>query len=383
MPDITDGLTEGGDEQNVNSLDGFAAAMAGLGVEPDEGESLSDTSVAAGLVEEPASAPERGPDGRFVPKEEAQDTPAPETAVDTSTEDPAVAAYLAKYNGDQAAALKAAADAQSVIGRQGTELGQTREQLARLEGQIQALMSQQATPTGPVLSADQVEEQAVELATSLGYHAAATKAANDSLAGDSRVYDVLLRNWVIEDPIGAQRFDLDFQLWKRSPEAQGQQPEETPVDPRLTTLIEQAEVQAMTDALGVVAGERGAAWAQIAPHMDAALENIHPSILALVASNDPVEKLEGTRMIADRATLLALQTGGTPAPNATQIAAQAAAEAVTARKVAGSQVASGSLRPAKPPEGEPMTVAEGIAAFKRELMATETTNVQDGLTYGK
>lgn len=377
MPDISEGLSVGG---TPATGDAFAAALAGkFGPAGDPIDGTVVETPTAPATAEPVVVPARDPEsGKFVPNEaKPAETPVVEALADTSTGDPAVDAYLAKYNGDEKAALKAAVEAQSVIGRQGTTLTQTREELARLQGIVETL--QHATPAGPVLSTEQVEERAVELSNGQGYFGAATQLANESLppalggVNDSRTYDALLRNWAIEDPISAQRFDLDFQLWKRD--------QNTPApaqDARLGAVLESAEVSGIAAVISAVATEKGDAWAAIEPHMNAALEQVPPAVLALVASSDPAEVLAGTRLIADRAQIIAL----TAAP-ASAAALQAAADAAVARKAAGSQVATGSLRPAEVLAGSPASKAEAIAKFKQELVAADTQSIADGLTFGK
>lgn len=369
MADISEGLSAGGAEPTG---DAFSAALAAK-LESAGGDLMAGSSSEAAT--EPATEPARDPEsGRFVPKEAAatEETPATEPAADTSTGDPTVDAYLAKYGGDVDAAIKAAAHQSDLIGRQGQELGTTREELAKLQGIVETLQ-RQPVQSAPAMSEDQIEEYAVEVSTQDGYFNGATRLVNESLAtgGSERAYDVLLRNWALEDPIAAQRYDLKFQMWKTEQSAPA--PEEAPTDPRLATVLDAAEVNSMAEVIGAVAQERGESWAGVAPFMDAALEQVDPSVLALVAN--PETRLRGTRMIADKAQLLALSGAG-------KSPAQIAAEAATARKVAGSAVATGSLRPAEEPAGAPSSRAEGIAKLKQAIVESDTTNVADGLTFG-
>lgn len=73
----------------------------------------------------------RGEDGRFVPKK-------------LEVDDPAVIALLDKYQGDPVKALKAAAEAQALLGRQASEIGELRAGQARIE---QRLETPQVAPT--------------------------------------------------------------------------------------------------------------------------------------------------------------------------------------------------------------------------------------------
>jgi hypothetical protein len=130
----------------------------------------------------------------------------------------------------------------------------------------------------------------------------------------------------------------------------------------------------MVDALGVIAQERGDTWKGIEPFMNAALEQVHPSVLALVASGSPEDRLAGTRMIADKAQLLALSGAKTPE--------QIAAEAAVARKQQGAAVATGSLRPAGEQQGAATTKEEAIRKFKDEILASGGMSTESGLTVG-
>ena len=82
--------------------------------------------------------------------ETEEETPVEETDTDLPEEweldlsDPRIAGYLAKYDGDLAKALNAAAEAQSMIGRQSSELGELRKLEQRLE-KMQATLEEQAT----------------------------------------------------------------------------------------------------------------------------------------------------------------------------------------------------------------------------------------------
>lgn len=364
---ISDGLSFGGADP-VSSETDFDAALAAK-FEAAGGDPLATPPDDAAT--EPATPQVRDPEsGQFAP---ASDTPAPGTEADTSTGDPVVEAYLAKYGGDTAAALKAAANQTDVIGRQGQELGQTRQELARLQGQVEALTATAAKPAAPALSNDQVEEYAVDVAVRDGYFQGATALANEGWTnGDERAYDTLIRNWALEDPIAATRFDGGFQAWKREQNAPA--PTAPATDPRLERVLDEQGVNDMVQTLDVVAKERGDTWAGIAPFMDAALEQVHPSVLALIASGSAEDKLAGTRMIADKAQLLALSGVQTPE----QIAAAAAVE----RKRAGAAVATGSLRPAGEQQGAPTTKEEAIAALKADILASGGMSTESGLTVG-
>jgi hypothetical protein len=186
MTSTTEGLEQVAPGEQVNSESGFAAALAAKGVEPDA-TTATDTSIASGL-ETAEPGPARGPDGKFVPKAAPTPTPdTPPTGADTSTDgdvftsdDPAVAALLAKYNGNVEEAIKGAAHMQSLIGRRDEEREQLSRELAELRGLVQGLQQGAQRPAAPVLSDEQVEEQSANLIGTLGHAPAATRAANES-----------------------------------------------------------------------------------------------------------------------------------------------------------------------------------------------------------
>lgn len=391
MTSTAEGLEQAGNAEAVNSEAGFAAALAAKGVEPDK-ETSSDTSVLAGLeTVEPAQA--RDPEtGRFVPKQ----APAADTSqgqgADTSTDggqftsdDPAVAAFLAKYDGNLEEAIKGAANAQSLIGRRDEEREALANQVAELRGLVEGLKTGMTTQQAPQprLSDEDVEETAANLVSQLGYAGAAERAANDSLAGDARVYDSILESWVIEQPIAAQRFDLDFQMWKReqaAPKPQAVQPDAW-VEERKT--VEQME-QTFASVRKAVGAEAFAAIttadASGESPMSKALAEMPEELVALVTSDDAAKRLQGTTIVANRAVQIA---GATPAPVGEP--ADPNMPASVARKLAGASVATAGLRPAEKPDGGGnggQTKEEAIAAFKSAIVAAETTSVASGLTYG-
>lgn len=386
MPNVNDGLQQPAADEAVNSEAGFAAALAGRGVEPDEADkAATDTSIASGLeTVEPGK--DRGPDGRFLPKQ-TPDTPEPKQ--DTSTDvaqvtsdDPAVASLLAKYDNDPVKALKAAAEAQSLLGRQGQQIGTLSEQLAKQQGQIEALMATATRPAMPALSDEQVEETASNLvATTGGYAQAATRAVNDALeSGDFRVYDSLLEQWVIESPIAAQRFDLDFQLWNRdqkAPAATTQQSDQWVEEQKAQAAIN-ATMKRVQEAVGdeafaaiVTTGADGESA------MTKALATIPKALTDLIASNDPEEQYAATQLVADRARLL---IGAAPAaPQDSEPGLPVSVQ----RKLQGAGVATAGLRPVAPPAGSPQSREDVLKQFKQDILAAETTSVAAGLTYGK
>jgi hypothetical protein len=164
MPDVTSGL----EPDELSGLDpdsdaGFAARLAqkvqGDDVTDEAKAAIAsldkgDRSVQAGLQESAPTTP-RDDQGRFAPaaqeSEEEEEGAAPDE--EEQEEDDPIARFIEQHGDEKeavAAALREKEEAQSLIGRQGNELGETRkreqelaERLARLEGRLEA------TPAGP------------------------------------------------------------------------------------------------------------------------------------------------------------------------------------------------------------------------------------------
>jgi hypothetical protein len=378
MANIAEGLSQK-PEEDVNSHAGFEAAMARKGVEPEAGESSTDTSIASGLTTvEPGGQARDEDTGRFAAAPAAEDKPA-----DTSTpageepvveEDPEVKAFLAKYGDDPQKALKAAVELQSTLGRQGSELGTLREQIAELRGMVAATQQPAAAPA--IMTDDQIEEQSSALIQSRGWQDAATAAANHEHAtGDGRLYRSIFEQWNLEDPFSAQTHLADFRAWQR----EQSRPQAAAADPWVEGMKAQTSVEGTLEALSKEVGPE--IWAHIAPKMIEALETMPKNVGEMIASNDPEARLEGARLVADRAARMAGPMAAAPAAAATTT--EEGVPASVARKLSGASVATGALRPAAAVPATEQSKEEAIAAFKKELLETETTNVASGLTYAK
>ncbi len=159
--DLETGTPAGHIDPNTGS--GFMEAIAkSLGKEIPEGgfESAPSTSVAAGLTfgEETLPAPTTDPSAPVEPEAPASEGDGGGDA--PLHEDPEVAAYLERYQGDPDKALKAAVEASKLIGRQGNELGEARERLARLEGTVEALRT--AVPPAQAPQAQFITPEVIE-----------------------------------------------------------------------------------------------------------------------------------------------------------------------------------------------------------------------------
>ena len=143
------------------------AALPDTSVEEAEPEKIEEViEEAADEVEETAETP-RDEKGRFV------------------SQDPDVEGYLAKYGGDVEKAIKAATEAQSLIGRQGSELGELRKQFEEFQ-QVQQKPRYDANALAQLIENDPAR------ATALAYE-----------AGDGATVAAALEAWKEEAPFEA------------------------------------------------------------------------------------------------------------------------------------------------------------------------------------
>jgi hypothetical protein len=125
-----------------------------------------------------------------------------EEAEAEETPDDDIAAYLAKYGGDTDAALRAAVEAQKVIGRQGAEVGELRK-VAEQVGELRAMVeAQQPEPQrGMNYDISQVEEWMNENPQHIPQLA---QQAIDS--SDDILYRRAMSAWSEHDAVGAMDF---------------------------------------------------------------------------------------------------------------------------------------------------------------------------------
>lgn len=386
MPSVSEGLSTPGLEENVNSESGFEAALArkaGTTEVLEAREPELSTSIAEGLTVG-TDDPIRDLQGRYAAAagdtpEEDEDTPDEGTDEGAAPDlDPSVAALLEKHGGDPVAALaelnERFTNAQTVIGRQGNELGQVRTEVAELRGRVEGIASVTAQQPQQQLTADDISEM---VASSGGASTAMWAVQN----GDDNLVEAVVREWAKQNELeGEGTFEpLAFrQDWLAFKAKQAQPaPQVTPQRDPYAQRLEQ--VDQMSGALGVLQSQ-SADWDTFAPHLMAALEASPKAVLEMVNSHDPQVQLDGMSLVADKARVIASTTAA-----ATTASGDAAREAATQRKLAA-QVATGSLRPVageRDAGTEEQQSAARVAAFKAALLATETTSVADGLTFGK
>jgi hypothetical protein len=390
VADVRDGLSIGGDEGlDPNDPRDFEKIMEGLGVPKEDGEGESpSTDIRSGLTTaEPGQAREPAT-GKFVAAESKTppaDAPDTSQVSDDEQQDPEVAAFLAKNNNDPAAALKAAAGLTSVVGRQGQELGSTREELAELRGRLNQMAAAPAAPQ-VLVPQEQVDTQAGELISTEGYFNAATRAANLAVqTGDERLYQSIRETWALDQPGAAMDFNTDFRMWQRdqanaaAAAANPAQPEDWMVQAR-----QQAQVTGIETSLSTaLSGYSEEDTKLISSHFEAAMQSMPPNVLAMVGSSDPEARDAGVQLVVDRATLLATKTPAPAEGDKTVVVPDPVVAKSVQRKLAGAAVATGALRPAAAKTAQTTESREdAIKEFKRQIVEAETTNVSSGLTYG-
>lgn len=387
MANTAEGLEKAPTGEQVNSEQGFAAALAAKGVEPDKATS-SDTSVAGGL-ETVGPATGRDPaTGQFVPKADtSQSVEDTSTGEQFTSDDPAIASFLAKYGGNVEEAIKGAANAQALIGKRDEERDTLAQQVAELRGLVDGLKAGVSQPQQNVtfLADEEVEERAATRIQALGYEGASKEAAEwANLTGDERALQTIFEQWNIEDPWAATNFIAEHRtaqaLAKVTPAAA------TP-DPFFVNQKAEAEMAQTFKALEAQVGKEAmgkltALDADGSSHLAKALDEMPKQVIDLIASDDAETRLAGARILADRALNIA---GTAPAAPAVQGKTDEGMPESVRRKLLGAGVATAGLRPASaaPEGGSTETDKESaIAAFKSAIVAAETTSVASGLTYG-
>lgn len=378
MSDISEGLTTPDEREDVNSPDGFERALArATGAEIPEGHkaSFGSTDIQDGLeIVEPGKSkqePVKETPAADLDTSHEEDLPEGD---EPSHEDPEIAALLDKHDGDAVKALAEVEErrrnAESVIGRQGSDMGKLREEIAELRGMVKASGERPAPAPALPINTEEVQGQADSLIETHGPVQAALWAVNNRPDGDP-LYDAILESWALEDPIQATRFDTRYQMAKAQAAAEANKPK---IEPTSDEWVEtQKKTQAMGESLDAFS-KTAEDWETIAPQMMKALEVVPQRVQVMVASSDPEERLDGIGIVADKARNLARLAAAADTKNKEKGAEKKKAATVT----------SGSLRPVvQRDSGEEMTSEERQAAFKKALLATETTDVSQGLTYAK
>lgn len=383
MPDVNEGIETGTLGVDVNSEAGFAAALAhAVGKElPEDYEPALSSDVAAGLTygdDRPGSAAVTPPAPVDTGDDNGDDTPdEPEEVEDAPLHtDPLIASYLERYEGDADKALRAAAELTSRFGQQGNELGETRERLARLEGEMTAMRQFATQPVSQPVSNEEIEavQEAVE-------ERGGRETVMRVLQTRPELYEHALEAWADlsgKDALAAARFDTRYnaELAKAQTEIDAQHAGVQP-DPDREYVANQRLSESIKNTLESVS-TTVPDWAAVAPFMTKALENVPRAIqLGVVGQSKELSQEEATKLVVSEARSLA------------DVALKTATEGDKLeegkRRRQAARVVTGSQRPVaagnKPLEE--MSSEERIKLFKERLLTAETTSVADGLTYGK
>lgn len=386
MSDVLSGLSVAESASaDVNTDAGFMAAVAKqAGVAVPEGEleriESRSTSVANGLTTE-ESVRDRDDRGRFTAAAVEDEGAAPTSDQDVA--DPELAAYLNRHGGDPnaalAAAVKEAREAQSLIGRQGNELGDIRrreqeyaERLARLEG---AVAAQPRTPTPlPLTSSQDVEAVEQYVAEHGGYATMAYLHSPEINRPD--LVPAALAAWGVDDAVSAAGWNARYQANLVIEEERARQAVSAPAPAPAVQADGASNLASSLDA--VKASMPAAEWSLVRERLSPLLaeDGTPEAIKIAVVSPDRATQIEGVK------ALVAIARGRAIAEATATATSGRAGEVRQAKLAAG--VATGSLRPVPEPAANTGTSrADAIASFHRTLMSTETTSVADGLTYGK
>jgi hypothetical protein len=350
---------------DVNSDAGFGAALAERGLGP---------------IEEPVRDDEdRFVDGPVVPPPSGDEEAPAEEAGQAEEVDPVLAEFLAQHDGDPQAALQAALkereNAQGLIGRQGQQLGDLRQSVARLEGRID-----QATQAGAEPVPEPVSDELVASLETMFEQQGANQAMNWIAENRPDLIEPAITVWAEQDPFQAGRFASRYDRFLQDEEAQASQPQPQ-ADPILDQMRAREQFTMLADTARNQLQISDEAWPlvrdQVVPVFND--QTTSPLIKNAIISPDPNTQFEGMKAIVQEAYSRALASQTQTAEAQGQ--AEAAAEAEQ-RKL-GAQVATGSLRPA--PEGQSMqdrTPEERIALFKQSLLEAPSTSIADGLTFG-
>jgi hypothetical protein len=408
MPEVTSGLTYGDatPEFDVNTDAGFNASLAATaavqsGEEPDaeklsealEGLRQGDRSVERGLEESPQGQP-RDERGRFtepaaptepeVPKEGA----APQT--DEGGEQDPLESFLSRYAGNREnaeevarAAAKEAEEAQSLLGRQGNEVGDLRKQnqdlierLARLEGRLEAQPQQQPAPQPQVpVTYEQLDEMiAGPDGDGAGGQQAWIWAANNrpDLLGD------VLEIWKDYDAYNAAVTRVRYeQNLARLQEERAQPKEEPKPDPLLAELHQQRSLEGAVESVRSRMNEGD--WNLIKEHLIPVLTAEETPVLIknMIASTDQATQEQGISVLVE------LAKGRVVASALARDERKAEVNEVK-KKTA---IATGSQRPAGSSGSSTANVSdlskeERHQEFVRRIFEAPTKSVQEGLTYG-
>lgn len=363
MPDVKDGIETGA----LEATDPFVAAMEEKGIKGGGGSGASlrvSDGLSFGSKEAPADTVDTAAEV-IDDEEEAESDEVP------LHEDPDIAAYLSRFDGDADKALKAAVEAQKMIGRQGNELGDMKRDLAEMKGRLDQAAVTPAVPTPPVswqnLTKTDIEDALLDNDPS----AFITNAINTG-APDAQI-ERMFSTWGEDDQYSALALRQNWLMWKAQEAAVPAKPEK--VEPSVTDTYVQQKLEAeRMDAAMVEVAKDYTDVDTFNKYLTAALEASPRIVQKGVLSLDDTEQKEALHFVFDRARAIA-------AADATR-----KTDADTTKKGAAKVITgSGGTPPA--PNQNLSDAAEKRkneeATLKRMLLEDSSTSVHNGLTYGK
>lgn len=326
MPEIFNDVEEDafalpGDEARLAQMAGAAGAEAPEPATPEESEPAAAGPAAAAEPVEPAAAAPAPADAPGGAQEVAD-------ALQVDVDDPEVQAYLEKFGGDPAKALKAAVNAQALLGRQGQELGELR----RI---VEERLPEPEPAPQPQYDQDALEVWFAEHPTQIP-----ELAARAYLEGNEQVLNTAIAAWEDVDRGAARAFERKIAVAEARRELSAESEQRNQI------------VDEWSDAAEKFA-EAHPDLEQVAPKMRE-LAPQFPNMIQILRTGDPGSKLEVLEFLYDKARG---QSADTLVTSARSIAREQAREAEEA--IAGAAVASAS------------SVVAGIEPSKAEQIARE------------
>lgn len=361
------------DSPDVNSDAGFEAFLAQqVGKEAPASPTVSETpDVQRGLESEPEAEGQARDDesGRFVP-----------AAAPAEPEAPAAEAEAAPQETEEQAPAEED-DAQKMIGRQATEIGDLRkanqemaERLARLEGRAEAQPQPQPQQPGFFGFSPQDTEVLENAFEQQGVDAVMQNLASQPGASFEMLEAALKVGW----EYGPEAADWKFEILnaRRAMEEAQAQPQEA--QQGTPEWQQQAQRDYTTRlVLSEAQSAAGAQWAAIQPHWGQALDEAPDVLKEMVISEDAGVRAGGIQAVNALASAAAVRAA-TDGAQAQQEDKRASAAHATSL-VTGSQRVATPSQPGSPAEES----ADRQKRFVEALLATPTTSVADGLREGR
>lgn len=303
-------------------------------------EEIEETEVTAEQAAEEPAEPEaqeqaRDDAGRFLPK----------------FDDPDIQSYIEKFGGDISQALRSAVEAQSLIGRQGQELGELRALRQEMEAIRQQISS---TPAAPAALPSNTQELLEDDPGTLAQWAFEN--------GRQDVYDQAMDAWFELAPRQASRFEQAVLMGEM------QRQMESRIEPIATPLAEQSAAREIVQAQREL-GLRFSDFNEIlGTATEAELAGFPRDVAEKAQTGTYQEKISALETLYRWVKAERLLAGPMTQTDTTDAQRQAEAEEAKQQAV----VVSASSAPAR--EGK-----SGVQEFKNFLLEPDPTNWRTGL----